>query len=266
MTAAPAPAVTLAPTTVAFGSRTVNTTSPASAVTLTNSGTSNLLISNITSSGDFAFTTNCPILTPPLAALATCNINITFTPLTVAALTGNVTITSNAPGSPHVIGMTGTGASAPVPGILVSPSSVNLGNVTVGISSTAQPLTITNTGLATLNLTAIAVTGSGFARVTPALASPPNCATSLAPSTACQIAITFTAAAAGAASGQLSITHNATGSPTLIALVAVGTPVAVPAISVTGTIAFGDQIITTSGTQPLNITNRLIRTWGANRR
>ena len=128
VTAAPTPAVTLTPPAVAFGARTVNTTSPVSVVTLTNSGTANLVISSITGSGDFGFTTTCPISTPPLVALANCTINITFTPLTVAALTGNITIASNAPGSPHVITLSGTGAAVAVPGVTLSAAAFVFGN------------------------------------------------------------------------------------------------------------------------------------------
>ena len=72
VTVAPTPAVTLAPANINFGTRTVNTTSPPTPVTLTNSGTGPLTISNISGSGNFGFTSTCPISTPPLTAAGTC--------------------------------------------------------------------------------------------------------------------------------------------------------------------------------------------------
>src|SRR5207245_833051 len=55
-----APAVTLNPTSLAFGSQVINTTSAAKSFTLTNSGTAPLTITSITltgaNAGDFAFT------------------------------------------------------------------------------------------------------------------------------------------------------------------------------------------------------------------
>ncbi len=61
VTSTPTPGVTLSPPSVAFGARTVNTTSPPSTVTLSNSGGAPLTISSITSSGDFAVVSSCPL-------------------------------------------------------------------------------------------------------------------------------------------------------------------------------------------------------------
>lgn len=264
---APAPTVVLSNASLGFGSRTVNTTSPAQTVTLTNGGTANLVITSITSSGDFGYTTTCPISTPPVApASPACNINVTFTPLTVGALTGSVSIVSNAPGSPHTILLTGTGAPVAVPGITVSPTTLNLGSSVVGTFAPQQSITVSNPGTATLNLASIAVTGAAFVRVVPISTNPTDCGASLAPTSSCQIAVACNPPTVGVQTGQVSITHNAAGSPTAITLACTGNPLPVPVIALTPTVDFGDQILNTassvrtinisnSGTAPLNISS-----------
>jgi hypothetical protein len=253
VTAAPTPAVTLAPPTVTFGARTINTTSPVSSVTLTNSGTAGLNISGITGSGDFGFTTTCPILTPPLAPSGTCSIDITFTPLTVAALSGSITITSNAPGSPHTIALSGTGSAVPVPAVTLSTTNLNLGNQPINTATAVQSIAVTNSGFATLVISSITKTGSGaFTRVVPGSPSP-DCAGSVAPLSACYISVIFTPTALGAATAQISIASNAGSSPDIVNLAGSGVPAATPAISVAGSVAFGDQIVGTSTTQVLTI-------------
>ena len=80
----PAPAVTLTPTTVAFGNQGVNSTSAGQTVTVTNSGTAALTITGITvtgtNAGDFAPTNTCPLSPNTLAAGANCSATVTFRP------------------------------------------------------------------------------------------------------------------------------------------------------------------------------------------
>ena len=103
------PLVHLSPPTLDFGSQTVNTTSVPQTVTLTNTGTEVLTISSIVPSGDFAQTNTCPIAPTTLAAGANCTIGVTFTPTATAARDGTLAITSDAPGSPHTVALSGTG-------------------------------------------------------------------------------------------------------------------------------------------------------------
>ena len=260
VTAAPSPAVTLSPQSVSFGSRTVNTTSAPMAVTLTNSGAASLVISSITGSGDFGFTSTCPINKPPLAASGSCVTNITFTPLTVGAISGGITIVSNAPGSPHAIGLSGTGAAIAVPGFSVAPPALGFGAQTVNTTSAAQSVIISNPGFANLIISSISV-DAPFRRVAlSAAAAVPECASSLAPGNSCQIDVVFAPVGTGDAVGSIYITDNATdngpGGPHTVSLSGTGTPVPVPVISVNSPIAFGDQIInTTSNARSITIGN-----------
>lgn len=244
VTAAATPAVTLTPPgPLGFGAQTIATTSPAQTVTLTNGGSADLVIASITSSGDFGFTTSCPISTPPLSAGNSCPINIKFTPLTAAALTGSVTVTSNAPGSPHVISLNGVGVTTPVPGIALSPASLVFVGQALGTASAPQIVKVTNTGFATLNLTSVTVTGAGFARAPLAAA---DCGATLAPGGVCQIGIQFAPTALGTSTGLVTIVDNATGSPHKLTLSGTGVAQPQARIQVATGVAFGEQIVATS--------------------
>ncbi len=94
--AATAQPVTLSPTTLTFPSRIVTTTSGPQKITLKNNQASALTISSIATSGDFAETSTCPLSPQTLAAGATCDIDVTFTPTNVGTRNGILTVTDNA--------------------------------------------------------------------------------------------------------------------------------------------------------------------------
>jgi PKD repeat protein/type 1 glutamine amidotransferase len=102
------PALSVSPGTLSFGNRTVGSPSPASSVTVTNTGTAPATITGVSSTGDFAQTNNCGT---SLAAGASCTANVTFTPTATGARTGTWSLTSNAPGSPHTVALSGAGTT-----------------------------------------------------------------------------------------------------------------------------------------------------------
>ncbi len=112
------PAVTLSPTSLKWGKIAVGVTAGTKAVTLTNSGSATLNISNIAvtgaNAGDFALKTfkKTKTQTPcgsTVAAGANCTIKVTFKPTQTGVRTAAVTITDNAPNSPQSVGLSGTG-------------------------------------------------------------------------------------------------------------------------------------------------------------
>jgi len=110
------PVVTLSPTSLKWGKKVVGVTSAAKKVILTNSGNATLNITTIAASGDFALATvkATKKITPcvnggTVAAGATCEIKVTFTPTQKGARTGDVTFTDNAANSPQQVALTGTG-------------------------------------------------------------------------------------------------------------------------------------------------------------
>lgn len=104
------PGVLLNPTSLNFGDQTLSTTSTVRSIILTNTGSGVLTVSSVVASGDFAVVTvpatNCG---GSLASLATCSLNVTFTPTATGGRTGAVTVTDNASGSPHVATLSGNG-------------------------------------------------------------------------------------------------------------------------------------------------------------
>ena len=95
------------PSSVTFGTQALNTTSPAQAVTVSNSGTASASISAVSVSGDFQQTNSCGT---SLAAGASCTVNVSFRPTASGTRTGTLTVTSNATNSPTTVTLSGTGA------------------------------------------------------------------------------------------------------------------------------------------------------------
>jgi len=234
------PIATLSASSLTFSGQAVGTTSAAQSVSLTNTGSVSLDIGSIASSGDFSQTNNCP---SSLASNSTCTISVTFTPTVSGTRTGMISITDNAANSPQSVSLSGTGLA---PLVSLSASSVTFGNQQVGTVSTAQNVTLTNSGNSALAITSITAAGD-FAQTN-------NCGSSVAAGANCSIAITFAPSALGLRIGSVTITDNSSGSPQSISLQ--GTGVA-PFVSLSATtLSFGNQIVnTTSPQQTVTMTN-----------
>jgi hypothetical protein len=101
-----APMAGLSPSALSFASQPVGSTSAAQTVTLSNTGTGAVSVSNIAISGDFAQTNTCG---SSVAAGAICIISVTFTPTAAGSRSGTLTVTDDAPGSPQTVRLSGTG-------------------------------------------------------------------------------------------------------------------------------------------------------------
>jgi hypothetical protein len=253
-----APVVSLSTTSVSFGNQLIPTTSNSQTVTLHNTGGAALVINSIavtgTNSSDFGQTNTCGSSVAPGAS---CTITLTFTPSVNGAESAAVTITDNALDSPESVNLTGTGTS---PTVTLSPTSVNFPNQLIGITSSAQKVTLQNTGTGPLNIASIAVTGTNNAD----FAQTNTCGSSVAAGKNCSISITFTPSINGAESASITITDNASDSPESVGLSGTGVAPAVSlsATSVTfiaqpvGTSSTSQQVtLQNTGTGPLNITS-----------
>ena len=105
--AAGAPKVELSASSLAFGTQTLNTSSAAQNVQLTNTGNASLHITSIAASGDYPATNNCGAV---VAAGTGCAITVTFTPRVIGADGGTITIADDAADSPQTISLTGAGS------------------------------------------------------------------------------------------------------------------------------------------------------------
>ncbi|HEV2175957.1 MAG TPA: FG-GAP-like repeat-containing protein [Terriglobia bacterium] len=234
------PAVELSSTSINFGDEPVGKTSSPQTVTVTNSGTSTLTISNVAASGDFAQTSTC---ITSLAPNATCTITVTFTPTVEGARSGAVTLTDNAADSPQTIGLSGFGTGS-TPSATLSPTSLTFALQVVGTKSPAQPVTLTNGGNAALSITSIATSGD-FGQTN-------NCGTSLAAGANCTINVTFTPTGFNGRTGTLTVTDSAANSPQTASLRGTGTFVELSATIVN----FGTHLIgTTTPPKTITLTN-----------
>ena len=129
-----APVAAVSATMLAFGPQQVMTASAQQQVTLANTGSATLSITNITVSGTnssaFDFPNPCGA---SLAAGASCTIVGNFTPATAGPMAATLTITDSASASPQMVSLNGAGVY-PVT-VVVTPSATNV--------TTAQAFTVT---------------------------------------------------------------------------------------------------------------------------
>jgi ASPM-SPD-2-Hydin domain-containing protein/centrosomal CEP192-like protein/HYDIN/CFA65/VesB family protein len=210
-----APAATVTPASMTFGSQVVNSTSPSDTVTLTNTGNASLSLASVTVTGNFAQTNNCGT---SLAAGASCTVNVTFTPAAVGSPTGTLSFADNAPQSPQVVQLYGTGVTAGT--LAANPASVSFGTVTVGQTG-SQTLTITNSGGQNVIVTSASTSGAGLGLS--GISTP----LTLAPGQSSSFNVTYLPTSSGSLSGTVYLTNNS--STTSVAIPVSGTGAAASA-------------------------------------
>jgi hypothetical protein len=201
------------PGQIVFGNINVGS-NQSSTVNLSNSGGTNVIVSQATMSGAGFSTSNLAL---PLTLLpgAITPVTITFAPTGPGSFTGSVTFatTANGVSNKAVLYFLGTGV---IPGTLApSPSGLTFGSIQVG-SNSSQSETLTNTGAAPVTISQATASGAGFS-VT-GLTLP----VTLAANQSVTFTATFAPASAGAASGALSIVSSASNSPRSIPLSGTG--------------------------------------------
>ncbi len=100
---------TATPTSLNFGDVKVGQKSSPMPVTLQNTGSNDLVISSIGTSGVFAQTNNCPPSTSSLVPSVSCTVEVTFTPTKTGAVNGTLTISDNGFYAKQTVKLTGTG-------------------------------------------------------------------------------------------------------------------------------------------------------------
>jgi hypothetical protein len=209
-----APAVSLSPASLQYASQAVGSSSPQQSVLLRNMGSSSLSISSITTAGDFSETDNCGSGVP---AAGTCTLSVAFSPTAPGDRTGTIAIQDDA-GSPHIISLDGRGLG---PAVTLTPSSLSFPSVAVGSSSTAQAVTLANSGNATLSISGIQIAGD--------YGQTNNCPASLSDRSSCAVNVTFAPTASGARSGTVTINDGAPDSPQVVGLSGAGSDFSVSA-------------------------------------
>ncbi|MET0167284.1 MAG: choice-of-anchor D domain-containing protein, partial [Vicinamibacterales bacterium] len=139
------------------------------------------------------------------------------------------------------------------PAISLSATSVTFASQTLGTTSAAQTVTVSNTGTAVLNLTALTFGGAASAEF--ARGGTCQVGANVAAGGSCSLQVTFTPAASGARNATLTISHNAASGTSTLTLVGTGA-LAPAAASVTPTtLSFTQTINTTSLAQAVTVSN-----------
>jgi VCBS repeat protein/ASPM-SPD-2-Hydin domain-containing protein/FG-GAP repeat protein len=175
------PNATLAPTILTFPNQLVGTASPSQPVTLSNNGTASLNITSIAASINFSETDNCGSSLP---AGTSCTINATFVPIDGGKLTGTLSITDNAPGSPQTVILNGVGTA-----VTLVPN--NMSFTCIPFCQPREAI-LTNHGATPLTISSITITSNkggindhgGFAQTN-------NCPPTLAAGKSCSFKVTF---------------------------------------------------------------------------
>jgi hypothetical protein len=242
--------VTLAPSTLNFGSEAVGTTSAAQQVILNNPGSTALAITNIygggANPGDFKQSNDCGSSVP---AGDSCTISISFAPTATGSRSATLNVADSANNSPQTVTLNGTGTNGGA--LTLSRSSINFGNQADGTTSAAVGITVTNNGNSTVTFTSIAITGTNNT----SFGESDNCAPSLAAGNTCTVNVTFSPATTGNYSAAVSLTDNATNSPQSVSLTGAGI---VPVTLSSTTLAFGSVLLGANKTaNPVTLTNQM---------
>jgi len=179
---------------------------------LGNNGNSNVTVKSITVLGtDFKLTKNgCPSVFPPFLGCA--DVEITFTPTTKGLRTGTATVVVSDSATPLVGTLQGMGVSAGV-GTL-STGTLTFAEQTVGTTSSAQTLTLTNTGTGILTFGTISASTQFVQTHT--------CTNTLAAGASCTISVRFAPTLQGILEGTLTVQDDGAGSPHTVALSGIG--------------------------------------------
>src|SRR6266851_2976315 len=216
-------AAAIAPNSLSFSPQVIGTTSIPQSSILSSIGTTPFQITSVQTTSGYAQTNTCPVLGAPGSAPGvpngnSCSFSIAFAPPS-NGLFGGLLIVNGTNGTSLLVSLSGTGFT-PAPAVSLSPASVNFSPQIVGTTSAPQPVTLANTGTASLSVSSISAS-QPFAQTN-------NCPAVLAAAANCTINVTFKPIVSGNATGTLTIVDNASGSPQTVNLSGTGNPVPQP--------------------------------------
>jgi cytochrome c553 len=210
------PSLQAAPAPLTFVATPVGAASAITAVTITNAGSASATgigFSNSNSTEFIVSGNTCAGAT--LGTSATCSFGVAFRPSASGARTGTLTLSYNS--KVLLIAASGTGSSAAGPGQLSMNSSLGFGNQTVGTTSAAGNISLTNVGGSTVSVSSVSSNNpSEFAIVS-------STCTNVAAGGGCAIGVTFTPGASGVRNGSITVVSSGTGSPQAVSVSGSGT-------------------------------------------
>ena len=211
--------ILFSPTSLSISNVPVGTTSAPQSATLTNTLNSDITLSNIKiGSGLFAQTNDCPVSPSVLAAGASCTFAITYRPTVAGSSSSTLTVTDT---SGTVTASTQLYLFGSTPSVTLTPTSKDFGSVQVGSTSANQTFTLSNNNSQAITISSISTGLSDY----PNTSNCPTSPSTLASGSSCTIQVSFSPTATGVRADQLTVSHDAPGSPTTSSLTGTGTAV-----------------------------------------
>ena len=214
------PIVSLNPTSLTFAVTLVKSSSPAQSVTLMNTGSATLTITQIVPTGanasEFKLATGGTCGTS-LAAGASCTIPVVFRPTVPGSASAAISITDNAPDSPQLVPLSGTGTV-----LRFTPPALNFSKIQVGKQSAAQKVTVKNLGNGLVTFTQAISIGGTNPNDFSIQSGGTTCGTTLGAGATCTVSVVFAPLAKGSRSATLIFTDNGGGSPQDVSLSGTG--------------------------------------------
>lgn len=240
--------IEVSPSAINFGSLTVGQ-SASQTFQILNSGTKSLSVSGISVAGT-GFAVKSPALPLVLAAGQSGNVATTFTATATGPASGKIMISSTAPDSPMIVALSAT-AVGKASTLAVAPSSLSFGDVKVGAAST-QTVQLKNSSSSPITVSAVSITGAGLSL------SAVSLPLTLSAGASANLSAIFKPAAAGNASGALTIKSNASDASDAIGWSGTGTAATSTSSTLTATppsVVFGNVPTGTATTQTIKIAN-----------
>jgi hypothetical protein len=235
--------LSFSPTSLAFGSVAVGSSSASKSVTLTNNS-SNVLSLSQSISGNYAITGSGTTCGATLASNSTCKIAVIFTPTAKATIGGALTIVDGAAFSPQNVGLSGSGTGSVVSPLKFTPTSAKFTSQAVGTTSMIKTVSVKNVSANSLTISSIAASGNFSAS---------GCVGALAANTTCTLSITFSPTISGSIKGAVTINDSAAVNQQVLGVS--GTAVLPVTLSSTSLTFPAQTVGTTSAAQTVTLSN-----------
>lgn len=239
--AAPVASLSLSEGTISFGATAVGDVSASQILVLTNTGTTVLQVTTVSTTTDFAVHNGCTAV----ASGSSCTIVVSSSPQSTGTHIASLEIASNLADSLEYVTLVSVGVTS---SLVVSPVSLEFGSVLVGNSS-ALPLQVTNSGSSSITFTTITAGAN--------LNVAGDCPTgggSLPAQATCTEQVTFQPSAAGAFSGTIGFNTSATSGPILVPVSGTGATAELTASP--ASLSFGSVVLGGSSSLTINLANQ----------
>jgi Abnormal spindle-like microcephaly-assoc'd, ASPM-SPD-2-Hydin/Cep192 domain 4/HYDIN/CFA65/VesB-like, Ig-like domain len=194
-----APVLSASPASLTFAAEPVGQTSAGQTVTVKNTGGAPMADVGfaVTGSGAAGFSTGTTTCGALLMNGTSCTVQVLFTPNVAGALSAALIVSSSTLGvTPATVALSGTGQA--VAGINVMPVQLSFVEGTLGQTTTAQTVTVTNSGSAVAS-------GLTLTTAAPFTMTGNTCGTTLGAGASCTLGVTFTPTANGTVTGVLAV-------------------------------------------------------------